>query len=90
MAAKKIPLRMCCGCGEMKPKKELVRIVRVSENEIKLDMTGRLNGRGAYICPDSGCLAKAKKAKRIERAFECPISDELYEEFENGLSEKIL
>lgn len=90
MAAKKIPLRMCCGCGEMKPKKELVRIVRVSENEIKLDMTGRLNGRGAYICPDSGCLAKAKKARRIERAFECPISDELYEEFENGLSEKIL
>jgi len=90
MAAKKIPLRMCCGCGEMKPKKELVRIVRVSENEIKLDMTGRLNGRGAYICPDSGCLAKAKKAKRIERAFECPISNELYEEFENGLSEKIL
>lgn len=74
----------------MKPKKELVRIVRVSENEIKLDMTGRLNGRGAYICPDSGCLAKAKKAKRIERAFECPISNELYEEFENGLSEKIL
>jgi len=74
----------------MKPKKELVRIVRVSENEIKLDMTGRLNGRGAYICPDSGCLAKAKKARRIEKAFECPISDELYEEFENGLSEKIL
>ncbi|MBE6841293.1 MAG: YlxR family protein [Oscillospiraceae bacterium] len=85
MAVKKIPMRMCCGCGEMKPKKELIRVVRTSENEVKLDFTGRLNGRGAYICPDKSCLAKARKSKRIERAFECRISDELYEAFENEL-----
>ena len=82
---RKIPMRMCCGCGEMKPKKELIRVVRTSENEVKLDFTGRLNGRGAYICPDKSCLAKARKSKRIERAFECRISDELYEAFENEL-----
>ena len=70
-------------------KKELYRIIRTPEGQILFDSTGKLSGRGAYICPDSGCLAKAKKARRIERAFECPISDELYEEFENGLSEKI-
>ena len=85
MAVKKIPMRMWCGCGEMKPKKELIRVVRTSENEVKLDFTGRLNGRGAYICPDKSCLAKARKSKRIERAFECRISDELYEAFENEL-----
>lgn len=85
MAVKKIPMRMCCGCGEMKPKKELIRVVRTSENEVKLDFTGRLNGRGAYICPDKSCLVKARKSKRIERAFECRISDELYEAFENEL-----
>lgn len=87
---KKIPERMCCGCSQMKPKKELIRIVRVSENEVKLDFTGRLNGRGAYICPDKDCLAKARKSKRIERSFNCEISDKLYEEFENELSGKVL
>lgn len=90
MGTKKIPERMCCGCGMMRPKKELVRIVRTAENEVKLDFTGRLNGRGAYICPDKACLAKARKSKRIERSFECNISGELYEEFENELSGKIL
>lgn len=90
MAVKKIPERMCCGCGLMKPKKELIRIVKTPENEIKLDCTGRLNGRGAYICPDNACLTKAKKSGRIERSFECKINDELYKEFENELSGKIL
>ena len=85
MKTRKIPMRMCVGCREMKPKKELIRVVRTSENEVKLDFTGRLNGRGAYICPDKSCLAKARKSKRIERAFECRISDELYEAFENEL-----
>lgn len=74
----------------MKPKKELVRIVRTTENEVKLDFTGRLNGRGAYICPDKNCLAKARKNGRISRSFGCEISEELYREFENELSGKIL
>lgn len=90
MGAKKIPERMCCGCGIMKPKKELIRIVKTSENEIKLDFTGRLNGRGAYICPDENCLAKARKTRKIERSFECSISEEIYKEFENELQRKIL
>ena len=90
MKVRKIPQRKCMGCGEMKPKKELIRVVRTPENEVKLDFTGRLNGRGAYICPDSGCLAKARKNGRISRSFGCEISDELYKEFEDELSGKVL
>ena len=74
----------------MKPKKELIRIVRTAENEVKLDFTGRLNGRGAYICPDKECLAKARKSGRIARSFGCEISDELFKEFEDELQGKIL
>ncbi len=90
MSEKKIPMRMCCGCGEMKPKKELIRVVKTVDSEIKLDFTGRVNGRGAYICPDNSCFQKAKKSKRIERSFECNISSQVYEELENELSNKIL
>ena len=90
MGVKKIPERMCGGCSTMKPKKELIRIVRTAENEVKLDFTGRLNGRGAYICPDKECLAKARKSGRIARSFGCEISDELYKEFEDELQGKIL
>ena len=90
MSIKKVPERMCCGCSTMKPKKELIRIVRTAENEVKLDFTGRLNGRGAYICPDKNCLAKARKFGRIARTFGCEISDSIYEEFENELAGKIL
>jgi len=90
MGVKKVPERMCCGCSAMKPKKELIRIVRTAENEVKLDFTGRLNGRGAYICPDRECLVKAKKSGRISRSFGCEISDEIYREFEDELSGKIL
>ena len=90
MGVKKIPERMCCGCSTMKPKKELIRVVRTAENEVKLDFTGRLNGRGAYICPNTECLAKARKSGRIAKSFGCAISDELYMEFENELSGKIL
>ncbi|MBE6852536.1 MAG: YlxR family protein [Ruminococcus sp.] len=86
MGVKKIPERMCCGCGLMKPKKELIRIVRAADGEVRLDLTGKMNGRGAYLCPDKACLAKARKSRRIEKSFECSISDELYEEFENELS----
>lgn len=78
MQQRKIPMRKCIGCNEMKPKKELVRIVRSPEGEISVDLTGKKSGRGAYVCRSRDCLATAKKAKRIERAFECSISDEVY------------
>lgn len=87
MQNKKIPLRKCTGCGEMKPKKELVRVVRSPENEISLDLTGKKNGRGAYICRNAECLKKAQKAKRIERSFVCVIPDEIYEAMERELKE---
>ncbi len=82
---KKIPLRMCTGCGEMKPKKELVRVVRSSEGEISLDLTGRKSGRGAYVCPNLACLKKARKTRRIERSLDCKISDELYDAMEKEM-----
>lgn len=87
MQNRKIPLRKCTGCGEMKPKKELVRVVRSPENEISLDLTDKKNGRGAYICRNAECLKKAQKAKRIERSFECVIPGEIYEAMERELKE---
>lgn len=78
MVTKKIPVRRCVGCNEGKPKKELVRVVKTAEGEISVDVTGKKSGRGAYLCPDKNCLAKAQKAKRLERAFECAISEEIY------------
>lgn len=77
MKEKKIPARMCTGCGEMKPKSELVRIVRSPEGEISLDLTGRKNGRGSYICKNAECFDKAVKKKAFERAFGVKLSDEL-------------
>lgn len=85
MQNKKIPMRKCTGCGEMKPKKELCRIVKSPEDEISLDLTGKKNGRGAYICKNAECLKKARKAKRIERSFACAIPDEVYEKLEQEL-----
>lgn len=85
MQQKKIPLRMCTGCGEMKPKKELVRVVKNSEGEITLDLTGKKPGRGAYVCKDIKCLKKARKTKRIERAFECAIPEDVYNTMEEEL-----
>ena len=76
---KKIPMRQCLGCREMKPKNELVRIVRAPEGDIDLDFTGKASGRGAYICPNADCLKKAIKAKAIEKAFETSIPQEIYE-----------
>lgn len=78
MKSKKIPLRMCTGCGESKPKKELIRVVKNQLGEITLDFIGKEQGRGAYVCPNIVCLKKARKAKRIERVFKCPIPDEVY------------
>lgn len=88
MPEKKIPLRKCTGCGEMKPKKELVRIVKSPEGEIELDLTGRKAGRGAYICRDASCLKTARKAKRLEKAFSCSIPDSVYDELEGSLGGK--
>ena len=76
---KKIPMRQCLGCREMKPKKELVRIVRSPEGDIDLDFKGKPSARGAYICPNADCLKKAIKAKAIEKAFETSIPQEIYE-----------
>ncbi len=82
MQARRIPLRMCAGCGEMKPKKELVRVVRDKDGQISLDLTGKKAGRGAYVCPSPECLKKARKARRIERSFQCKIPDEIYDAME--------
>ena len=79
MAIRKIPQRKCVGCGTSKDKKELIRVVKNSEGEISVDLTGKKNGRGAYICHDAECLKKAKKAGRLEKSFECQISEEIYE-----------
>ena len=78
MAIRKIPQRKCVGCGTSKDKKELIRVVRNAEGEISVDLTGKKNGRGAYICHDAECLKKAKKAGRLEKSFECQISEEIY------------
>ena len=75
---KKIPMRQCLGCREMKPKRELIRVVRSPEGAISLDFKGKVSGRGAYVCPDMSCLKKAMKSKAIERAFETAIPDEIY------------
>lgn len=83
---KKVPLRKCTGCNEMKPKKDLVRVIKTPEDEILVDLTGKKNGRGAYICHSSDCLLKAIKTKAIERSLSCKITDEIYER----LKEEIL
>ena len=96
MKQKKIPLRKCTGCNEMKPKKELIRIVRspevkneegeiVAPSEISLDTTGKKSGRGAYGCNNLECLQKAQKARRLERAFSCKIPEEVYTQLEEGM-----
>ena len=86
-AHRSIPMRKCTGCNEMRPKKDLVRVVRSPEGEISLDLTGKKPGRGAYVCRDAACLAKARKAKRFERAFSCEIPDEVYERMGETLNE---
>jgi len=84
---KKVPQRMCVGCGQMKSKKELLRVVRTPDGVIELDTSpaGKKPGRGAYLCRDKECLAKAVKAKRLERVLEQPISDEVWAKLEAGM-----
>ena len=75
----KIPMRQCLGCRDMKPKRELIRVVRSPEGEISLDFRGKKPGRGAYLCPDPNCLKRARKSKALERAFSLPIPEEVYD-----------
>jgi predicted RNA-binding protein YlxR (DUF448 family) len=85
MVQKKIPMRMCIGCGVSKPKKQLVRVVKNSAGEISIDPVGKKPGRGAYLCPDPACLAKAQKKKALERAFGAEIPQAVYEELNRQL-----
>ncbi|MBQ3366614.1 RNase P modulator RnpM [Succiniclasticum ruminis] len=78
MKVKKIPQRKCVGCGEMKSKKELIRVVRSPEGDISLDLTGKKAGRGAYVCPDKECITKAYKGHRLEKALEKQVNDDVY------------
>ena len=87
MTQKRVPLRMCTGCGEMKPKSELIRAVKNNAGEIALDKCGKLPGRGAYICNSPECLKKARKTRRIERAFSMKIPDEVYSALEEALEQ---
>ncbi len=77
--SKKIPMRQCVGCGEMKNKKEMLRVIKTAEEEILLDTTGKKNGRGAYICPNGECLKKAIKSKGLERSLKTAIPQEVIE-----------
>lgn len=97
MVKKKIPLRKCSGCGEMKPKKELIRVVKAPDKkdengnvtesgEVSLDLTGKKPGRGAYVCRSTQCLAKARKAGRFERAFSCKIPEDVFDGMEEELA----
>ncbi len=86
-AAKKVPLRQCVGCGEMKSKKEMLRVLKTAEDEIVLDATGKKNGRGAYICFSKECLKKARKNKGLERSFKMSIPKEIYERLEKEFDE---
>lgn len=82
---KKIPMRQCLGCREMKPKRELIRVVRSPEGSVSLDFKGKAPGRGAYVCTDGQCLKKAIKTKALERAFSTAIPDEVYRALEEEL-----
>lgn len=86
MQQKKVPLRKCTGCNEMKSKKELVRVVKNKEGDVSLDLTGKKAGRGAYVCNSLECLKKARKSRGFERAFSQRIDDEIYNQMESELT----
>ena len=85
MSTKKVPQRQCIGCGEMKNKKEMIRVLKTPEGEFALDATGRKNGRGAYLCPSMECLRRAVKTKGLERSFKMAIPKEVYETLEKEM-----
>lgn len=84
---KKIPMRQCIGCQEMKTKKEMIRVIRTPEDSVCIDATGRKNGRGAYICPKSECLARAIKSKGLERSLKMQIPKEVYVQLEEEMKD---
>lgn len=84
---KKVPLRKCTGCNEVKNKKDMIRVIRDKEGNISMDATGRKNGRGAYICPDAKCLEKAMKSKGLERTLKAKVPEEVYEQLKAELGE---
>lgn len=87
MSVKKIPLRQCIGCGEMKDKREMLRVLRTAEGEIVLDATGKKNGRGAYLCPSMECYRKAKKSRGLDRSFKMTVPAEVYDRLEKEMEE---
>ena len=84
---KRVPMRQCTGCGEMKSKKEMMRVLKTAENEVILDTTGRKNGRGAYLCFSMECLKKARKNKGLERSLKMAIPAEVYDNMEKEFNE---
>ncbi len=84
---KKIPQRQCMGCRQRRDKKELLRVVRTTEGTVMLDFSGKVNGRGAYVCPDQECLKKARKSRALERCLEIPIPQEVYDRMEKEMEE---
>ncbi|MCI8836642.1 MAG: YlxR family protein [Hungatella sp.] len=89
MSTKKVPLRQCIGCGEMKSKKEMIRILKTEEEGIVLDATGRKNGRGAYICPSRECLEKAVKSRGLDRSFKMSVPKEVYQTLEKEMEQLV-
>jgi len=84
---KKVPTRQCVGCGEMKNKKDMLRVLKTPEGPIVLDATGKKNGRGAYLCKTKGCLIQARKSKGLERSFKMSIPNDVYDDLEKEFDE---
>ena len=87
MITKKVPMRQCTGCREMKSKRDMIRVIKTAENEICIDATGRMNGRGAYICPTMECLKQAMKSRGLERSLKTSIPDTVYQQMEEEMSQ---
>lgn len=86
---KKTPMRLCVGCGQMQPKKELIRVLKLADGNIQLDFTAKRSGRGAYLCKNVECLHAAKKGHRLERSFGCRVEETVYEEMEHALQAEL-
>jgi predicted RNA-binding protein YlxR (DUF448 family) len=89
LKTKKIPLRKCIACGEGKPKNELIRVVRDNENKVSIDLTGKINGRGAYLCTDVNCVQLAQKSKKLSRTLEAEIPSDIYEKLKKAIEIKL-
>ena len=89
MTNKKVPMRQCVGCREMKAKRELIRVIKTSDNQVLVDATGKKNGRGAYLCPRRECLEKAVKNKGLERSLKTAVPKEIYQDFEKEMEQLV-